>query len=125
MMNQKTTQHIKQEIANNNTQIRSGTLGVISSYDDMHNTATVIITKPQSDEVDEILTNVMCPRTLGIQTVAPMPGIQCWVVFKDNNVTQPLITHFFNHRYFQYDYAKQTKTMTSLPSYLIGLSYGI
>lgn len=108
-------------ISENKFQAVSGRLGVISSYDQINNTATVIISSEQSDMVEDILTNVMCPVTLGVQSVAPGPGRECWVVFKNNNISQPMITHYYNHRYSQYDYPKQTQANIGLPNYLLGL----
>lgn len=99
----------------------SGRLGVVTSYDQFTNTATVGITKQQTNEIEQFITKVMCPRQLGVQAVAPQPGDQCWVAFKDNNITQPLITQFYNHRYDQFDYGKQTKSQNTMPSYLLGL----
>jgi hypothetical protein len=121
MMNKNVKQYVDESQFNRQMQRMSGRLGVVSQYDPAQNTATVMITKEQTDEIEEIVTNVMCPRTLGVQTVAPSPGIMCWVVFKDNNITQPLITHFFNHRYEQFDYYKQNLTLDRMPNYLMEL----
>lgn len=112
---------INDAIQKNQAQFMSGRLGVISSYNEVNNTATVMISGEQTDVVEEILQNVMCPVTLGVQSVAPSPGRQCWVVFKNNNISQPLITHYYNHRYDQYDYSKQTQANIGLPNYLLGL----
>lgn len=121
-MNQKKQQdQINHSILENKSQAMSGRLGVIMSYDSYDNTATVQITKQQTDEMDQSINKVMCPRTLGVQTVAPQPGDLCWVAFKDDNITQALIINFYNHRYSQYDYPKQTKAHNALPSYLLGL----
>lgn len=121
MINKKQQDAITSSIKENIAQGMSGRLGVIMSYDPYDNTATVAITKEQTDEIDEVIRKVMCPRTLGVQTVAPQPGLQCWVTFKDNNVTQALITQFYNHRYSQFDYPKQSQSINTLPSYLLGI----
>ena len=102
-------------------QAMSGRLGVISSYDEVNNTATVMISGENSDVIEDVLRNVMCPVSLGVQSVTPSPGRECWVVFKNNNISQPLITHYYNHRYSQYDYPKQTQAHIGLPNYLLGL----
>lgn len=112
---------IQTEINVNRTQYPNGVLGVVSSYDRYRNTASVIISKPDSDEIDEILNNVACPVLLGIQSVAPTPGRPCYVVFKGGNRSQPLITHFYNHRYDQFDYGKQTAADIALPNFLLNL----
>jgi hypothetical protein len=119
-MNKHHQQQINDSINQHTAQNVAGRLGVIMSYDKYTHTATVAITKEQTDEIDEVITKVMCPVTLGVQAVAPEPGRPCWVVFKDNNITQGLITHFFNHRYSTYDYPKQSKTHVTVPSYLLG-----
>lgn len=105
----------------NKLQSMTGRLGVIASYDDVTNTATVMISGEQSDAVEDILRNVMCPVVLGVQSVAPSAGRLCWVVFKNGNYSQPLISHYYNHRYDQYDYPKQTQANNGLPSYLLGM----
>ena len=96
-----------------------GVLGVISSYDRYTNTATVIVSRPDTDEVEEILRKVPCPVLLGIQAVAPEPGRPCYVIFKGGNKTQALISHYYNHRYEDYDYEKQSPAHVSIPSYLL------
>jgi hypothetical protein len=111
----------RQAVNDNSQQMMSGRLGVISSYDEVNHTATVMISGEKTDVIEDILQNVMCPVTLGIQGVAPSPGRECWVVFKDNNISQPLITHYYNHRYSQYDYSKQTQANYGLPNYLLGI----
>lgn len=96
----------------------SGRIGIITSYDPYDNTASVTLSKEQSNEIDEIMTKVPCPVIVGVQSVAPSPGLPCWVVFKGGNETQPLIVSFFNHRYDQYNYNRQTRANVALPLYL-------
>ena len=74
-------QQANQAIKDSQSQLMTGRLGVISSYDEANNTATVMISGEQTDVIEDILQNVMCPVTLGVQNVAPSPGRQCWVVF--------------------------------------------
>lgn len=120
-MQKKIQQQINDTISEKKSQRMQGRLGTLISYDPFDNTATVQVSKESTDEIDELLTKVMCPRVLGVQTVSPSPGILCWVVFKDDNVTQPLITNYYNHRYSQYDYPKQSRAINALPTYLMGL----
>lgn len=121
MVNKSVQKYVDDSHSSRQFQRMVGRVGVVCSYDAQQNTATIMISKEQTDEIEEILTNVLCPRTLGIQTVAPSPGLLCWVAFKDNNITQPLITHFFNHRYQQFDYNKHTSTPDTMPNYFLGL----
>ena len=97
----------------------SGRFGVIMSFDENENTATVVISKQETNEIEDVLRNVPCPVMLGVQTVMPSPGRPCWVVFKDGNVTQPIVTHYFNHNYGNYDYANQVVSPNQIPSYLL------
>lgn len=112
---------VQQELSNNRNQYPTGVFGVISAYDRYTNTATVITSRPDSDEIDEILNKVPCPVLLGVQTVAPSPGLPCYVIFKGGNRSQPLVSHFWNHRYDEYNYGPQTKADVALPSYLLNL----
>lgn len=121
MINNKNKQQAQQVFAQQKMQRMSGRLGVVIQYDETTNTATVAISSEQTDEIEEVLTKVMCPTMLGIQTVAPSPGTGCWVVFKDDNITQPLISHYYNHRFEQFDYAKQVRSNNTLPTYLLGI----
>jgi len=117
----KIEQQIQDAFATGRQQNLAGRLGVIASYNAIDNTATVLISGENTDVIEDILNGVMCPVQLGIQTVAPSPGRECWVVFKNNNISQPLITHYYNHKYSQYDYSKQTQANIGLPNYLLGL----
>lgn len=99
-----------------------GRYGIVQSYDTRTNTATVLMSSTDSDAVGDILTNVLCPVTLGIQTVAPEAGRPCWVVFKgERNDKKAMISHYFNHRFDTYDYSKQYNTNSSMPRYMLGM----
>jgi hypothetical protein len=110
---------VKDSLQMDRAQRPNGVLGVISSYDRYTNTATVMVSKPDTDEIEEILPNVPCPVLLGVQSVAPEPGRPCYVVYKNGNKSQALITHYYNHRYDHYDYFKQARAEVLLPSYLL------
>jgi hypothetical protein len=96
-----------------------GSLGVITSYNRTHNTASVAITENDTDEIREILTNVPCPVMYGVQGVAPTPGKLCYVLFKNGNIQSPLIVGIYNHRYQQFDYERQNNVRFTLPYHLM------
>lgn len=98
----------------------NGRNGVIISYDAMTNTATVLISKAESDEIDEVLPNVLCPVKLGLQSIHPEPGQQCWVAFKGGSLQSPLIVSYFNVNYEHFNYQKQNRIASGIPNYLIG-----
>jgi hypothetical protein len=110
---------INSAIRRDNAQRPSGVLGVVSSYDRYTNTATVIVSRQDTDEVEEILQKVPCPVLLGVQSVAPEPGRPCYVIYKGGNKTQALITHYYNHRYSDNDYNSQNRAHVAIPSYLL------
>ncbi len=119
-MNQKIQNQINNTLQSNSYNKRSGSIGTILAYDKYSNTASVLVSKPETDEVEEVLQSVPCPTYIGIQMAAPEPGRLCWIVFKNGNLTQPLITHYYNHRYDTFDYNRQTSTAINAPSYLLG-----
>ena len=96
-------------------------VGVIMSYDMFTNTATVVITGENTDAIDEILRNVPCPVYMGIQTVAPEPGRPCMVIFRNGAMTNPLITHYYNHSYERFDYPRLNSAAYSLPTYMVSM----
>lgn len=104
------------------TRNASGTVGVIQSYNTETNTATVLISSPDSDVPNDLMTNVICPITLGVQNVAPEPGRPCWVVLKGGmNDRKAMISHYFNHNFSAFDYGKQYQARASVPRYQLGI----
>lgn len=100
----------------------SGSVGIIQSYNSQTNTATVLIASPDSDIPNDIMTDVMCPVQIGIQTVAPEPGRPCWIVYKGGvNDRKAMISHYFNHNYTSYDYTKQSVSRSAVPRYMLGI----
>lgn len=120
MHNKKIKDQINAALDSHKYQKFTGSVGTIISYDKFDNTATVAISKTETDEVGEILKRVPCPTNLGVQTVAPRPGTMVYVVFRNGLLSQPLITHFWNHRYATYNYDSQIHSINNLPSYLLG-----
>jgi phage gp45-like len=96
-------------------------IGVVTSYNAFTNTATVILSEADTDAIDEVLTDVPCPTSIGVQNVAPEAGRMCIVVFKNGAVTQPLIVSFFNHSYRSFDYVRQNRAGYTIPSYLMSM----
>lgn len=95
--------------------------GIVITYDQNSNTATVLMAQKGSDAAGEIYHNVPCPTTMGVQTVAPDPGRQCAVTFKNGNIGSPIITNFFNYMYEQFDYSKQNTAPAPMPYFMRGM----
>lgn len=116
--NPKFEKHIKGKIDQAETEKSRSRYGVITAYDRKTHTATVILTAPDSDMPSDVLKNVPCPVTIGLVTAAPEPGRPCWVTFKSNSETFPVITHYFNHSYEKFDYKRQTEAKSAIPSFI-------
>jgi hypothetical protein len=121
MDNKQLSATIGQQISSNNSAKTGMRIGVITSYNAFTNTATVILSEPDSDAVDEIVTDVPCPTSIGVQLTAPEPGRMCVVLFKNGAITQPLIVSYFNHSYRKFDYVKQNRAGYTLPTYLVSM----
>lgn len=100
------------------TQINSG-YGVVWAYDQKTNTATVLMSAPDSDRPDQFYHHVPCPVQLGVQGSAPEEGRMCQVVFKNGNPQWPVITNFYNYHYDALDYKKQTRARQPLPNFML------
>jgi hypothetical protein len=110
--------HLKDQMRYNEQTRSKNRQGAIMSYDKYTNTASVLLSAPDSDEIGDLITGVMCPIHPGLQLTSPEPGTMCWVEFRDTHGDQmPIITHFFNHRYAKYDYSRQANTKNGIMSY--------
>jgi len=96
-----------------------GGYGIVLHYDPEENAATVLLSRPGSDQPGEIFSSVPCPVTNGVQVVSPEIGRPCWVEFKGNTQTNPMITHFFNHSYHTNDYARQYYADNDTPRFMM------
>jgi hypothetical protein len=94
-------------------------LGIIADYDPVKNTATVIMTDNFSDRLSEVIANVPCPTTIGVQSAAPEQGRGVWVAFDGPSARSPYIVSFTNLDYPKYDYIRQTKADTGVPRFML------
>lgn len=93
--------------------------GVVLAFDPQQNKASIVIASSGSEEASEVLYNVPVPMQLGIQSVAPLIGMECCVVFKDGNSSYPMITHFYNRSFENQDYSSQYKALDPIPDYML------
>lgn len=100
------------------TQVQSG-YGIVWTYNARNNTATILMSAPDSDAPQEFFHDVPCPVQLGVQGAAPEEGRMCQVVFKNGNPQWPVITNFYNYHYRDADYNKQTRARQPIPRYLL------
>lgn len=94
------------------------TYGIIMSYDPENNQATIMTARPGSDQMGEVYKQVPCPQNNGVQSVDPEPGRPCVLSFPNGTQNSPIITAFFNPRYQENDYAKQTRARNEIPRFL-------
>ncbi len=95
--------------------------GVVASYDPVSNTATVIMSDNFSNQVKDVVRNVLCPTSNGVQMVAPEPGRGCWVAFDGVDQQYPHIVSFHNTLYAKYDAEKQTEAYSGMPKYMLDM----
>lgn len=103
------------------SQMSLPTYGIVLNYDQVYNTADIIIADQGSDNFGDKYSDVPCPMISGIQTVSPQKGTPCVVIFKDNKGTYPVITNFFNHLYNEFSYNEHYKAVNPLPRFMMDL----
>lgn len=120
--NQKFNKFIDSKIQRSDDTRNIDRFGVVLNYDSVTNTATVLMSSPVTESAGDILENVPCPVTMGIQTAAPEPGRPCWVCFKGSRGEKyPMISHFFNHNFQKYDYQRHTQAASGIPYYMLSM----
>lgn len=121
MTNPKFRSHIRDQVDQIKNESPTSRYGIISSYDPFTNTATVILSAPDSDQVEKIERSVMCPVYPGIQMVSPQPGQGCWVIWAGGKQeTRPMISHYFNWN-FQKQYDRQYRSVHTVPQYMLSM----
>lgn len=121
MQNHNLNRKIGEEIASANKREFQPGYGIVISYDEEDNTATVLLAEPGSDAPGQFFNSVPCPTTPGIQSVAPEIGRPCWVSFRDGLQSSPVITHFFHHSHADMEYDQQYYAINSTPRFLMDL----
>lgn len=120
--NPKFNQYIESKIQTSDETRNIDRFGVVLSYNPITNTATVLMSSPNTETAGDILENVPCPVIMGIQMAAPEPGRPCWVCFKGNRGEKyPMISHYFNHDYQKYDYNRHTTASSGIPYYMLSM----
>lgn len=115
-------QRVKENIIDKgNRQIIRSTWGMVSAVNQMNNTVDIWLAAPDSGEFSEVLFNVPYPVSPGIQVAAPPIGYACWVDFKGNDYSNPIVTHFFNPSFFDTQYEKQTTAINNVPRFMLGM----
>jgi hypothetical protein len=93
--------------------------GVIMSYDKVTNTAIVVLEDQYSDSVGNVIKNVACPYTRGVQFVSPVPGERCLVGFRDNNEAKPYIINIYQDLGSNANYNYNYTLNTGIPKFMV------
>lgn len=92
--------------------------GVVMGFDPRTNSATVILDDHYSTEIGNIIHNVPCPVTPGIQSVSPGPGTRCLVEFRDDNESAAFIVCFFDPPNVSSSFAVNYTVNCGIPKYM-------
>jgi len=93
--------------------------GILVSYDRSKNTAKIMLEDRYSDSISDVLTNVPCPFTAGVQTVSPEPGARCIVGFRNATETNPYVISFYVTQADMSGLTRNDYAATQVPRYLI------
>lgn len=111
-------QKIKDQITDSRFQQSKTRPGTIMDYDKMTNTATVILDERYSSSIGDIVTQVPCPFTYGIQGVAPHAGTRCLVGFRNDSERDPFILNYFNDSYDTSKAILNNQVDTGIPKFM-------
>jgi hypothetical protein len=112
-------QKIQDQINVTNFQQPRSRPGIITSFDRMNNSATIVLDDHNSDLMGSVITDVPCPTTKGIQSVAPTIGTRCLVAFRDTNEARPYVIGFFEDTKRNMTYTMNNIVDTGVPRYMV------
>lgn len=95
-----------------------GRPGVIMSYSMKDNTASIVLDDQMSTQTGNIMHNVPCPVTVGVQSVAPEPGTRCFVQFRDDNESNGYVAFYFDQPEISSSYDRNYTVNTGIPKYM-------
>jgi hypothetical protein len=93
--------------------------GVIVNYDRHQNTAVVVLEDQYSQNIGNVINNVLCPVINGVQSVAPTPGNRCLIGFRDNNEAKPYIINYYNDAGNGLNYRYYNSVNTGIANFMV------
>lgn len=97
----------------------STTSGIVAGVDPGRNTVDVWIAgQGNSHLMSEMLFKVPFPVITGIQASLPRIGMMCWVDFKGNDFSSPVVTHFYNPVFQETQERKQNQAINTTPRFM-------
>lgn len=110
---------IQDQLATNEMQRARTRPGVIMSYNKTTNTATVVLEDQYSDNIGNIIKNVVCPNINGVQMVAPSAGSRCLVGFRDSNEAKPYVINYYNDTFNSVNYRYNNSVNTGIANFMV------
>jgi hypothetical protein len=92
--------------------------GLIMQFDKKNNSATIILDDAFSGEIGNIVNNVPCPSSMGIQNVAPAPGTRCLVGFRDDNENNAYVVSYFEENNVGSNFLHNYVANTGIPKFM-------
>jgi len=100
-----------QQIIKNNNNIHYGdTVGEITYYDNVKNTASVKFANPNNGEIMTADNVTFKTNWGGLTQATPVVGQKCWISFITNSVLCPIITNLYDDLYYNNVYSKKTNS---------------
>lgn len=93
--------------------------GVITSYDRINNTATIVLDEQYSNSMGSVVRNVPCPLVKGVQSVSPVAGTRCLVGFRDSNEANPYVINYFDDVSSNKSYLRTFIVNTGIPRFMV------
>lgn len=95
-----------------------GRPGIIMAYDIRTNSASILVDDQMSGQIGNIMHDVPCPVSVGIQMVAPEPGTRCYVQFRDDNEGSAYVAFYFDQHQVSSSYSRNYTVNTGIPKYM-------
>lgn len=93
--------------------------GTIMNFDKINNRATIVLDEQFSESIGNVINNVPCPVTRGVQSVSPVIGSRCLVGFRDNSETSPYIINFFEDTISKSSFLNNYTVRTGIPRFMV------
>lgn len=93
--------------------------GTIMNFDKINNRATIVLDEQFSESIGNVINNVPCPVTRGVQSVSPVIGSRCLVGFRDNSETSPYIINFFEDTVSKSSFLNNYTVRTGIPRFMV------
>jgi hypothetical protein len=98
-----------QNIVDTNNVTRYGdTIAIITSYDNIKNTASIRFTNPNGGTMLTANNIAFKINSGGLTQATPATGQKCWISFLSNNLLTPVITSLCDDEYYTNIYSKKT-----------------